>query len=218
MSDNLILLPLTYFGPVRYYTKFLLEGKKVIEQYESYVKQTYRNRCVILGANGPVVLIIPVKRKKGEKNRVRDIIIDYDTDWRRLHWRGILSAYASSPFFEFYRDIIEPFFISRYRFLVDYCYTILNEMLRALEIPNEVLMSEEFIFPGDPSIQYDYRELISPKKDFRMDRLFYPVPYQQVFCSKSDFIPDLSILDLLFNLGPDSKDNLRKSIKTKTPE
>jgi len=212
MFKDLILLPLTYFGPVQFYSKFFLEGSKVIEQYDHYIKQTYRNRCIIFGANGPVLLTIPVKRKHGIKNPGKDIMIDYDTDWRRLHWRGILSAYNSAPFFEFYRDTIEPFYLKKYNFLVDYCFDIITEMLVAIDIQTDVSLSKEYIFPGDKSILYDFREMITPKKDSREDKMFQPVKYQQVFGEKYKFIPNLSIIDILFNMGPEAKSLILKSI------
>jgi hypothetical protein len=211
-DDRLILLPLTYFGPVQYYSKFLLDGRIVIEQYDSYSKQTYRNRCVISGANGPVILTIPVKKKRGRKNLVKDIIIDYDTDWRRLHWRGIISAYNSSPFFEFFRDNIEPFYFKKYIFLVDYCYTITREILHLLNIPDISVLSNQYLFPGDNRIIFDFRDLIHPKINYREDDSFNPIIYQQVFSDKQAFLPNLSILDLLFNLGPEATTNLRKSL------
>jgi hypothetical protein len=213
MSKDLIIIPLTYFGPVQLYTKFLLEGQPVIEQYDNYIKQTYRNRCVISGANGPVNLTIPVKRKHGIKNHVKDILVDYDTDWTRLHWKGIISSYNSSPFFEFYRDTVEPFYVKRYKFLVDLCFGIIIEMLNALNIQTDVSLSTKYMFPGEGQIRYDFRELISPKKDFTEDDLFYPVPYQQVFMEKTGFIPNLSIIDILFNMGSESKGILQNSLK-----
>jgi hypothetical protein len=213
LDENLILLPLTYLGPVQYYSKFLLKGKFVIEQYDNYVKQTYRNRCVIFGANGPVILTIPVKKKREQKNLVKDIIIDYDTDWRRLHWRGIISAYNSSPFFEFYRDRFEPFYLKKYSFLVDYCFALTTEVLNVVNIDVDPVLSKKYIFTGDASIIHDFRELIHPKKDIKDDDSFRSVTYQQVFSGKCGFMQNLSILDLLFNLGPETVTILKNSIK-----
>ena len=211
-DDRLILLSLTYFGPVQYYSKFLLNGRIVIEQYDSYSKQTYRNRCIILGANGRVNLTIPVKKQRGKKNLVKDITIDYDTDWRRLHWRGIISAYNSSPFFEYFRDNIEPFYLKKYNFLVDYCYVITIEILHLLNIKNIPGLSNEYLFPGDKRIKFDFRDLIHPKLNQAEDVSFCPVVYQQVFSDKLGFKANLSILDLLFNLGPEAITNLRMSL------
>lgn len=211
-DEKLILLPLTYFGPVQYYSKFFLEGRIVIDQYDSYSKQTYRNRCIIFGANGPVNLSIPVKKKRGKKNLVKEIMIDYDTDWRRMHWRGIISAYNSSPFFEFFMDNIEPFFLKKYNFLVDYCFDITKEILHLLNIPDIPVLSKEYMFPGNNRIKYDFRDLIHPKMNWNEDVVFNPVIYRQVFSDKLPFIPNLSILDLLFNLGPEAITNLKQSL------
>jgi hypothetical protein len=207
----LIILPLTYAGPVQLFSKFLLKGEKCIEQYDNYNKQSYRNRCVILSANGPIPLIIPVKKEKNRKCRVKDIVIDYDTRWQKLHWRGILAGYSSSPFFEYYRDPFEPFYTKHYHFLVDYCFDINSTMLDLLDIDEKMLMTEEYLFEGDERITYDFRDVIHPKRELEADPLFSPVPYQQVFSEKYGFVPNLSILDLLFNAGPESKSYLRKS-------
>ena len=217
-DENLILLPLAYLGPVQYYTKFLFKGKIVIEQYDSYAKQTYRNRCIIFGANGAVILTIPVKKKEGEKTLVKDIKIDYDTDWRRLHWRGITSAYNSSPFFEFYRDIFEPFYSKKYNFLVDYCFTLTSEILKQINIKAEPVLSREYSFAGNDTVFQDFRELIHPKTEIKNDDTFHPIKYQQVFSEKWGYIPNLSILDLLFNVGPETITILKNSIKTNQKE
>jgi len=213
MPEDLIILPLAYLGPVQYFSKFLLEKKVLIEQYDNYSKQTYRNRCIILGANGPVILSIPVKRKRGGKSLVKDIRIDYDTDWRRLHWRGITSAYNSSPFFEYYKDNYEPFYIRKFSYLTDLCLDMTLVTLKALKIDECSEMSEKYISPADDFLCYDYRELIHPKKSYTNDRYFDPPEYRQVFSEKISFTPNLSILDLLFNLGPESEGYLRKCIK-----
>ena len=213
-DENLILLPMAYLGPVQYFSKFLLKGKIVIEQYDTYAKQTYRNRCLIFGANGTVILTIPVKKKEGQKTLVKDIKIDYDTDWRRLHWRGITSAYNSSPFFEFYRDIFEPFYVKKYNFLVDYCFTLTTEILKQINIKVEPVLSHEYIFTGNKSTIPDFRELIHPKTDPKKDDSFHSIVYQQVFSGKWGYIPNLSILDLLFNVGPETLTILKNSIIT----
>jgi hypothetical protein len=214
MTEDLIILPLTYLGPVQYFSKFFSERNLAIEQYDNYCKQTYRNRCIIYGANGPVVLVIPVKRMKGKKNPVKDIAIDYETDWRRLHWRGIVSAYNSSPYFEFYMDSFEPYYLKKYNFLVDYCYSLTSQVLQLLDVDTNPALTEEYLFPGDDRIYKDFRSLIHPKINFKEDNSFSSLVYKQVFSEKFGFIPNLSIIDLLFNLGPEAAGLLRKSIKT----
>ena len=198
-------------GPVQYFSKFLLEKDPRIEQYDNYNKQSYRNRCIIYGANGPVKLVIPIKRMRGNKNLVKDITIDYDTDWRRLHWKGIVSAYNSSPFFEFYRDSIEPFYTGKYEFLVDYCFSITSQLINLVDIDANPVLTDEFLFPEDQQIDLDFR-FIHPKMDLKEDKYFKIMEYKQVFSEKYGFIPNLSILDLIFNLGPETKGYLKKTL------
>src|SRR4030043_240854 len=98
------LLSIAYLPPVQYMTKFLAYERVYIEIHENFQKQSYRNRCVIYGANGPLTLVIPVKKKHSIKNIITDIRIDYNTEWQNIHWKSLVSAYQNTPFFEFYRD------------------------------------------------------------------------------------------------------------------
>src|SRR5690606_5888026 len=108
------------FAPVQYYSKLSQFETVFIDQHENFQKQTYRNRYVILGANGPLSLIVPVVKGRGKKLNIRDLKISYDTDWQRNHWRTIFSAYNSSPFFEYYQDDIRPFFEKPSKYLFDF--------------------------------------------------------------------------------------------------
>src|SRR5680860_272009 len=119
MAKKSILISTAYFSPVQYYTKFLLYKEIHIEQFEHFNKQTYRNRCVILGGNGPISLVVPVVNGRRQKIPIKDLKISYDVDWQRNHWRTIFSAYNSSPFFEYYTDEIQPFFEKKCKFLLD---------------------------------------------------------------------------------------------------
>ena len=208
----MIILPLTYFGPVQYYSKFFFGESPVIEQYDNYNKQSFRNRCVILGANGPIPLVIPVKKNRTEKTLVKDILIDYDTNWRKLHWRGIVSSYSSSPYFEYYRDSIEPFYTKSYNFLSDYCFEITLLILKLINIESYPALTTGYVFAGDVRIDYDFRDVIHPKKDVNVDRTYIPQTYRQVFSERFGFFQNLSIIDLLFNLGPESPGLLKRSL------
>ena len=104
MPETDILLSSAYFAPIQYYATLLKAEKVYIEQFENFIKQTYRNRCVVLGGNGPIQLIVPVVKGRGTKILIKDLKISYDTDWQRNHWRTIFSAYSSSPFFEYYKE------------------------------------------------------------------------------------------------------------------
>ena len=124
------LLQTTYFGPVQWYQKLKRYDHCVIEQYDSYQKQTYRNRCVIATANGLQALTVPVDHSPLTIDHVqcKDLRISDHNQWRRVHWNALQSAYSESPFFEYYADDIRPFFEQKYEFLIDF-----NEAIRQIQ-------------------------------------------------------------------------------------
>lgn len=205
-----ILLSTAYFAPIRYFSKLAVYPEVYIEQHENFIKQTYRNRTVILGANGPVSLIVPVEKGRGQKIRIKDLRIAYDEEWQRNHWRTIFSAYNSSPFFEYYADEIEPFFRKKPEFLFDFNQQITETILEILEIETALKPTEDF--EQVPEQCLNFREQISPKTHRTAEDLTFRLqPYTQVFSEKFGFVPDLSILDLLFNEGPSASDILQES-------
>lgn len=204
------ILTSAYLGPVQYYTKFLLYDSLYIEQYDSYQKQSYRNRCRILGANGPLDLIIPVVKVSGEKTIVRDIKIDYSMQWQNNHWRSIEAAYNSSPFFEYFEVDFKPLYEKKWKYLIDFNMGLHAIIAEVLELQSELKLTHDYLkyFEGD-----DYRTVISPKQNSALnDSSFTPQPYTQTFGNKYKFEPNLSILDLLFNTGSEAELILDKSI------
>ena len=196
-----ILLSTAYFAPVRYFTKLAAFSESYIEQHEHFIKQTYRNRAIILGANGPISLIVPVEKGRGQKIAIKDLRISYDENWQRNHWRTIFSAYNSSPFFEYYAHDLEPFFLKKHTFLFDFNQQITETMLEILDIQTTINLTGAFEQIPDGCL--NYREKINPKVPINAyNEHFIAQPYTQVFCNKFGFMPDLSILDLLFNEGP----------------
>jgi len=210
--EDTVLLSTAYFGPIQYFTKFLISTKRIIERYDHYSKQTYRNRCKIYGGNGVLILSIPVQKGSEHKSHVRDVRIDYVKNWQKRHWKGIESAYMHSPFFEFYMDDFQSFLGKKYEFLIDLNLELLDFLLKALDIEIEYSLTDDFIETGPQQI-IDCREIIHPKRDFASDPHFRAQTYPQVFADRMGFKENLSIIDLLFNEGPNARSVLEKSIR-----
>ncbi|MBR6066664.1 MAG: WbqC family protein [Bacteroidales bacterium] len=203
------LLSTAFFPNVQYMSKFLA-GKVVIEKYETYPKQTYRNRCNILSANGVLPLSVPVQ--KNYHTLTKDIRIDYSEMWQRNHLIALKSAYKNSAFYDYYFYKFERFFEKRETFLIDLNENVLQTLFAVLKIDADYSYTTDYIF--DSTGYTDFRESISPKPSKnRLDEAFVPKPYTQVFCDRFDFVPNLSILDLIFNVGPESKDYLKLCVQ-----
>ena len=269
------LLSTTYFGPVQWYQK-LNRHHCIIEQHDNFVKQTYRNRCVIASANGPQTLTVPIERYDGMKCAMRDIRISDHGNWRHLHWQALVSAYGETPFFEYYADDIRPFFEEhRWKYLLDFNLDITHTLCSLLDVRPDLTLSDHYIdadeticgggglngsaaglseafesFGGAKglneaaeglggakglgeaaesfgeaikglggakgldvaaeglgsssacSLFVDYRDAIRPKHPLP-DAEFEARPYYQVRAQRHGFLPNLSVLDLLFNEGPE---------------
>ena len=192
-------LSTAYLAPIQYYSKLVAFDEIYLETAENYPKQTYRNRCHIASANGLQALSIPVEKPGTLKAPTRDIRISEHGNWRRLHWNSFLSAYNLSPFFEYYADDFRPFYEKKYTYLLDF-----NEELRAmicnlLDIHPSIKPTEKY----NPHAENDFRQTIDPRHPFP-DPQFTPRPYYQVFREKHGFLPNLSIIDLLFNMGAEA--------------
>ena len=203
------LLQTTYFGPIQWYQKLYRYDHCLIEQYDSYQKQTYRNRCLIATANGVQALTVPVERDKREvisdKCLVKDIRISDHNQWRRVHWNALQSAYNESPFFDYYADDLHPFFERKYNFLVDFNEAIRQKICELIDIQPQVEYTSLYTLAITPqtSALVDYRDVIHAKHP-QPDDTFEAKRYWQVFQHKYGFLPNLSILDLLFCMGPES--------------
>ena len=200
-----------YLAPVEYYSKLLNYDKIFIEQHDHYMKQTYRNRCTIAGPEGELALSIPTVKPEGPKCPMKDIRISDHGNWRHLHWNAIESAYNSTPFFEYYKDDIRPFYEKKYEFLTDFNEELCRLVCELIDIQPAIERTKEYKTDFAPN-EIDFREAIHPKKDFhRTDPEFIPQPYYQVFEARHGFLPNLSIIDLLFNMGPESLLILQKT-------
>jgi hypothetical protein len=205
-----VLLSTTYFGPVQWYQKLHRAEYVQIERWESFQKQTYRNRCLIATTQGIQALTVPTER--GGSPLIKDTRISDHGNWRHLHWNALQSAYGESPFFDYYQDDIRPFFEQRWDYLLDFNEAIRAKICELIDIQPKVDYSKEFISSCVPAVEpklstvnyiKDYRMAIRPKNP-EADPDFEPKPYYQVYQQKHGFLPNLSILDLLFNMGPES--------------
>lgn len=257
------LLTSAYLAPVHYYTKLIAAPCVVEERAEHYVKQTFRNRCLIATADGVQALTIPVQGSKDlggdHKTPTKDMRIIDSNRWRQLHWNALVSAYDRTPFFEYYADDFAVLYQTPYDKLVDFNADLQRLVLRLLDLHPTILVNQDDYLMVDEqgcllnpseSLQsvavdalqsesartlqsdsahgiqregseevlsaplrcQDFRETIRPKIDFRFDTSFSPQHYYQVFAAKHGFLPNLSIVDLLFNMGPESRVVLRASV------
>ena len=264
LSEIMIpLLTSAYLAPVHYYTKLLAAPCVVEERAEHYVKQTFRNRCLIATADGVQALTIPVQGCKDlggdHKTPTKAMRIIDSNRWRQLHWNALVSAYDRTPFFEFYADDFAVLYQTPYEKLVDFNADLQRLVLRLLDLhPTIVVNQEDYLavdeqgcllnpsaslqsavahtlqsesartFQSASTLAFqregseevlsaplrcqDFRETIRPKIDFSFDTSFSPQHYYQVFAAKHGFLPNLSIVDLLFNMGPESRVVLRASV------
>lgn len=188
----MLVLNTTYFGPVSWYARLARAAEPVyIEAHESFQKQTNRSRCRIATANGVQTLSVPVSMPKepmesGKFDNIRSVratLVSDHANWRHQHWNALVSAYGESPFFEYYADDIQPFFEPRWRNLFDYNLAIIDKVCELIDIHPEIRLTSEYVG-------------VTPCEPVKV------CPYYQVFAKKHGFIEDLSILDLLFNEGP----------------
>ncbi|HUH19710.1 WbqC family protein [Albibacterium sp.] len=196
-----ILLPVFYLGSLEYYSKIKHHSDNItLEACEHYPKQTNRNRTIIHSANGKLNLTVPVKSGSNVHTKMKDVRISYDANWQRLHWRSIQTSYRSSSFFEYYEDDFAPFFHTQTEFLFDFNIELMQLCLKLLNLKPHISVTTEYV--KDVEGLEDYRNAI---KSNRQSDSYNLKPYFQVFEDKNGFIPNLSIIDLLFNQGPQSK-------------
>ncbi len=204
-----VILNSAYFPPIAYIATVIAEKDIIIEAWENYSKQTYRNRCMIASANGILPLVVPIKKKSHPKTPIQEIAIDYSDNWTKIQLKAIESAYRSSPFYEFYIHDFIDFFSKRYSSLFELNLEILKRILEVLDWKVNLQLSSTYNTTYDNML--DFREVFHPKKDsIIVNKHFKFDEYYQVFKSKTGFEANLSILDLLFHLGPESESYLTR--------
>lgn len=209
MSDS--LFSTSYLPPIEQIHKMVAAENILIELNENYIKQSYRNRCYILTANGPQALIVPVLLGSFHKTAIKDIRIDYSKRWQQVHLRAIVAAYKNAPYFQYYFEEIEKVIMEGPEFLVDLNTKLLEILMKSIRLDKPVRFTESFVAPsGGPT---DYRFNISPK----IESDFVPPKYIQVFPYEHN-IKGLSIIDLIFNNGPSSMELLSVQNKDQCPQ
>ncbi|MCO6499294.1 MAG: WbqC family protein [Vicingus serpentipes] len=194
-----------YLAPIEYYFQLINSEIVLIDIYEHFVKQTYRNRCRILSPNGVQNLTVPLIKARKRK-LTKNVKIAYDDNWRKMHWKSLEAAYRSSPYFEFYEDDFHPFYHNKkYEYLIDLNWDLEEKIISLLGISISKSKTSEYM--NEVAIEHDFRNSFSPKKE---NELLIFNKYIQVFGERNDFSPNMSILDLLFNEGPNSINYLKE--------
>ncbi|MDQ8143195.1 WbqC family protein [Chryseobacterium sp. CFS15] len=191
-----ILLPVFYLPPISWFSEFLNpENEVVFEQFETFPKQTFRNRTNIYGANGKLSLIIPINHNGSRE--FKNTEMSYREDWQKLHWKSIKTAYQSSPYFEYYEDKLIKLFENKEKFLLDFNIKSIKIILDILKTEKAYSLNKEYI--KNPE-EVNFREKFSAKipSEYEMNE------YYQTFSDKMGFLNDLSIVDLICNKGPES--------------
>lgn len=197
MIDKGALLPMFYLPPVEYFVKMnRYKPEILIEREEHFPKQTYRNRADIYSPDGRLTLVVPVVKGAKNHTKIKDVKISDDFKWQRLHWMSLQACYRRSAYFEYYEDDLAPFYEKKYDFLFDYNEQLLQFILRAIKM-NVALNYTETYEPQYPG-RADFRRAINAKKETYLEQK----PYFQVFEERKGFLKNLSIVDLLFNQGP----------------
>lgn len=199
--QNTSIFSTAYFPPIRYFSEINNADSVIIESYENYNRQSYRNRCNILSCNGILTLSIPVIKGKTIKEKITEVKIDYSTPWQRQHIYAIVSAYGKSPFFPFYSDQIIELIQKKNDNLFEFNYNILNVLLEIIHLKKNISFSSTY--QKETNEINDFRNIIHPKSKDQIT--LNSKSYIQTFSDRYSFVPDLSILDLIFNTGPEAK-------------
>lgn len=200
MAKPTVLLEAQYFPPVQYFVVLAQAAELWVETQEHYQKRSYRNRCHIAGANGIMRLSVPLEKGKHERMSITQVQIAYHRNWHSEHWHSIRSAYGKAPFFEFYAEEIKTLLYAKPESLFELNLSTIRKLLQLLQLDCPIQLTENYSHQAPEGIT-DLRGAIHPKQP---QLAFQPLSYPQVFLERHGFLPNLSILDLLFCAGPQS--------------
>jgi hypothetical protein len=192
------VFPLFYLPNIEFF-KNLSEYKNLVvllDKDEHYPKQTFRNRTQIAGPNGRLDLTVPIQKRLNERRKYKDVKICYDDNWQRIHWLSLETSYRSSAYFEFYEDAFAPFYQKKYEYLFDYNLELFTTILNLIKLPIAFQLTE--IYESVYQDYNDFRDVIRPNKVSNYNNK----PYFQVFEDRNGKLNNISIVDLLFNQGP----------------
>jgi hypothetical protein len=193
---NILIHP-TYFPNIAHFVAIAKAKEVTFETDDNFLKQTYRNRTYIYAANGKLLLNIPVIHTQKNRSKYRDVKISQDTNWQDLHWKSLLSAYRTSPFFEYYEDELQPLFKTKTTFILDFNLKCFETICDCLQLEIDYFKAENY--QKNVEDKLDFRFLVNAKiEEPKFEN------YKQVFDTKHGFLNNLSILDLLFNEGPNA--------------
>lgn len=212
LSESKVILPLSYLPPVEQYCFIYSTCNVLFEVNETFPKQTCRNRTLIYTANGLLRLTVPVIKPFGNKTKTSEIVIDDKTPWNKIHWKAITSAYNKSPYFLYYKDDFEKLYRKPEGSLIMFNLGLINLINKFLKLRPEINLTKDFNKELSSDILIDKRDY---PKDFSVTSLNLK-PYTQVYSDRLPFVPNLSIIDLLFNEGPHTLQYLRQAIKLDT--
>lgn len=212
-KEGFPLVTTAWLPPVQWWAHGVAAGGLVIDAHEHYAKRSWRNRAHLAGPNGLMRCSIPLVKGKNQQLPIREVRIAWQPDWSRTAWKAIRSAYGRAPYFAHYGPEVEALFAERHDWLFDYNLMWIEAIAAWLGLELEVRLSERWHPIAEEKVR-DLRPLLSPKVPLEADQRFVPVAYPQVFAERHGFLPNLSILDLLFCCGPETPLLLRRCVRS----
>ena len=213
MNNLPILLDAQYMGSIGYYARLITHPSIFIEKYEHFVKSSFRNRAYIATPNGVLTLSIPIEGGKNIRMAMHEVKISTAYDWQRLHWQSLIAAYRSSPFFEYYEDALYPFYHKPYQYLFDFNLALTRQIVQLLKVDKILQVTDSYQKNYPAHLMADFRAVYHPSESkSHPDANYTPPVYSQVFEPQTGFLPNVSILDLLFAEGRHSLQILQQAI------